>query len=105
MPGYVLHDGAMVQCTHLADATPMAPSQHVFVDGNAAVTQIGPYRVTNCPNNPGVPSPCVIATWTSAATRVRSFGQPLVLTDSTSTSVPNGTPLEVTKSQTRVKAV
>jgi hypothetical protein len=75
----------------------------VKVGGNATVLQNIPYQVTGCPNGGGN-SPCLTATWTSAATRVRSMGQPLVLTDSQSTSVPNATALQPLTYQMRVKA-
>jgi hypothetical protein len=48
--------------------------------------------------------PCVTAQWTTAATRVTSNGQPLLLLDSQATCVPTGTPLIVAGTQTRVTA-
>ncbi len=48
--------------------------------------------------------PCVTAQWTTAATRVTSMGQPLVLIDSQATCVPTGTPLIIAGSQVKVTA-
>jgi hypothetical protein len=67
---------------------------------------VAPYVVAACPFAPGgVPTPCVTAQWMVAATRVTSNGQPLVLIDSQAVCVPNGTPLLITSTQTRVTAI
>jgi hypothetical protein len=63
----------------------------------------GPYTIAACPFNvSGSPSPCVTAQWTTAATRVFSNGQPLVLLDSQAICAPNGTPLVILATQVRV---
>jgi hypothetical protein len=46
----------------------------------------------------------VTGTWTSAALRVTSNGQPLVIATGLSTCVSNGTPMVVASSQVRVVA-
>jgi hypothetical protein len=62
-----------------------------------------PYGIAACPFNvSGSPSPCVTAQWTTAATRVFSNGQPLVLLDSQATCAPNATPLVILATQVRV---
>jgi|SRR5882672_6625146 len=105
MSGYVLHVGASVECKHHAPATPLLGSPRVRVAGKAAILQIVPYFINGCPFNVGgSASPCLIGIWTQCATRVTSLGQPLVLTDSESTSIVNGTPLNPTDTQTRVRA-
>jgi len=103
MPGFLVHVGATVQCTHLGTATPTAPNPRVLVSGQPTVTMAAPYAVAACPFNvSGSPSPCVTAQWTSAATRVFSNGQPLVLLDSQATCAPNATPLVILATQVRV---
>jgi hypothetical protein len=106
MPGYVLHVGAAVECAHKTPsmATPLAANLRVRVSGQATILKNAPYAVANCPFNPGTPSPCLTATWTTAADKVTSMGQPLVLTDSQSLTEPNAVFLDTTRSQTRVKA-
>jgi hypothetical protein len=47
----------------------------------------------------------VTAQFVTAATRVTSNGQPLLLLDSQATCVPTGTPLLVVLTQTRVTAI
>jgi hypothetical protein len=100
MPGYILHKDAFVTCAHGAEAKPSATNARVRVSGHDTISWIPPYGITNCPQN----SPCASATWTTAATRVTSVGQPLVLMDSESTSVPNSLPLKLVQSQKRVQA-
>jgi hypothetical protein len=103
MPGPLLHVGATVLCAHGGQAQPTTPNPRVIVSGTPTVTMTAPYVVAGCPFAPGgVPSPCVTATWTSAATRVFSNGQPLVLLDSQALTVPNAVPLIATATQTRV---
>jgi len=103
MPGFLVHVGATVQCAHLGTATPTAPNPRVLVSGQPTVTMAAPYGIAACPFNvSGSPSPCVTAQWTTAATRVFSNGQPLVLLDSQATCAPNATPLVILATQVRV---
>jgi hypothetical protein len=106
MPGYVLHAGATVLCAHGGQAAPTVPSPRVKVGGQPATTLSGPYTVAACPFVTGTnPLPCVTAQWTVGATRVRSGGAPLLLQDSQAVCAPNGTPVTITVTQVRVKAV
>ncbi len=103
MPGPLLHVGATVMCAHGGKAQPTAPNPRVLVSGQPIVTQPAPYAIAGCPFNvSSSPVPCVTAQWVSAATRVMSNGAPVLLLDSQATCVPNGTPLVVTVTQTRV---
>jgi uncharacterized Zn-binding protein involved in type VI secretion len=75
----------------------------VLVNGMPIVMQPAPYLVAGCPFNvSGAPSPCVTAQWITAATRVTSNGMPVLLMDSQATCAPNGTPLLIVATQTRV---
>lgn len=103
MPGFLLHVGATVICTHGGQAQPTTPNPRVTVNGMPTVTLAAPYVVAGCPFNvSGAPSPCVTAQWVVAATRVLSNGQPLLLQDSQAICAPNGTPLNILVTQTRV---
>ncbi len=104
MPGPLLHVGATVLCAHGGQAQPTAPNPRVLVSGQPIVTQPAPYAVAGCPfTTPASnPLPCVTAQWVSGATRVLSNGAPVLLLDSQATCVPNGTPLMITVTQTRV---
>jgi hypothetical protein len=78
----------------------------VTVLGQPTVTMAAPYMIAGCampPPNAGN-GPCVTAQWTTAATRVTSNGQPLLLLDSQAICAPTGTPLIVAVTQTRVSA-
>ena len=106
MPGYLLHSGATVLCAHGGQASPTVPSPRVKVGGQPVTTLSGPYSITGCPfTTPGGPVPCVTASWTVGATRVRSGGVPVLLQDSQAVCAPNGTPVTIVVTQVRVKAV
>ena len=107
MPGFLLHVGATVVCAHGGRAQPMAPNPRVMVGGMPAVTLTTPYIVAGCPlpPPPAGNGPCVTGRWITAATRVTSNGQPLLLADSQAVCAPTGTPLLTLAMQTRVSAV
>jgi len=105
MPGFLLHAGATVSCSHAGQATPTASFPRVKVGGQPVTVQTAPYSVAGCtmqppPNGNG---PCVTAQFTSAATRVRAGGQFVLLQDSQATCVPTGTPLQITQTQVKVR--
>ena len=103
MPGFLLHVGATVLCAHAGQAQPTAPNPRVLVSGQPTVAMAAPYAVAGCPFNVvGVPSPCLTAQWLTAATRITSNGQPLLLMDSQALCAPNGTPLTIVATQARV---
>lgn len=103
MPGPLLHVGASVLCAHGGTAAPTAPNPRVTVSGQPTVVMTAPYGIAGCPFTPGgTVMPCVTGTWTAAATRVTSIGQPVVLMDSQALCAPNGTPLVPVSAQTRV---
>ena len=105
MPGFILHLGATVMCAHAGQATPAAPNPRVTVSGQPTVTLASPYLVVGCPFvPPGGNGPCVMAQFVTAATRVTSNGQPLLLLDSQAICAPTGTPLLILVTQVRVTA-
>lgn len=104
MPGFLLHVGATVMCSHSGQGQPTSPFPRVRVGGQPVVTQSAPYTVAGCPfATPGGPMPCVTANWVTAAVRVRVGGMPVLLQDSQAITVPNGVPLNVVTTQVRVK--
>ena len=93
-------------CAHGGQAQPTAPNPRVLVSAQPITMMTAPYVVAGCAFNiSGAPSPCVTATWTTAATRVTSNGQPVLLLDSQALCAPNGTPLLIVTTQTRVTAI
>jgi hypothetical protein len=101
----MLHVGAQVLCMHAGQAKPMVPTPRVTLGGPMAVTIASPWVVAGCALPPPVANgPCVIAQYITAATRVTSQGQPLVLFDSQAICAPSGTPLLTVSCQTRVSA-
>lgn len=105
MPGYLLHVGATVLCSHGGQAQPTVPFPRVMVSGQPVVTQSAPYVVAGCPLVPPPIPPCVIANWVTGATRVRAGGVPVLLQDSQAIAMPPGTPLTVVMTQFRVKGM
>lgn len=107
MPGFLLHMGATVLCAHAGQAQPTAPNPRVMVGGQPIVTQSCTYTIAGCPFTvpPGTPMPCVTGQWVTAATRVMAGGIPVLLQDSQSICAPNGTPLSIIVTQTRVRGV
>jgi hypothetical protein len=104
MSGFLLHQGATVLCMHGGQAQATVPNPRVKVSDQPTVQQANPWTVAGCPFSTAAGSqPCVTAQWTSAATRVKSGGQPLLLQDSQAVCAPNGTGVNITTTQTRVK--
>lgn len=105
MPGFLLHVGATVICTHAGQAQPTTPNPRVMVGGQPTLTQSTMHTIAGCPftTPAGSPMPCVTGQWITAATRLTSGGMPLLLQDSQSVCTPNGTPMTVVMTQTRVK--
>jgi hypothetical protein len=104
MPGYLLHMGATVICSHSGQAMPTAPNPRVKVSSQPIVTQSTMYTVAGCPFVSGTnPLPCVTASWVTAAVRVKAGGVPVLMQDSQAITAPNGVPLNVLVTQLRVK--
>lgn len=105
MPGFILHQGATVLCAHGGQAQATAPNPRVTVSGQPIVMQPTPHTIVGCPFNvSGSPSPCITASWTTASTRVTSNGMPVLLLDSQAICAPNGTPVTISTTQTKVTA-
>jgi hypothetical protein len=102
MPGFLLHLGATVLCSHGGQATPAAPNPRVLVSGQPVTTIAGPYIVAGCPFPPNAGGPCLTAQYVTAATRVLVMGQPVLLIDSQAVCAPTGTPVVNVVAQPRV---
>src|SRR5262245_62137967 len=105
MPGFLLHFGAQVLCSHAGQAQPMVPNPRVVVSTQPTVAITSPYVIAGCTFVPPANGPCVTAQFVTAATRVSSNGQPLLLLDSQAICAPTGTPLLIVLTQTRVTAI
>ncbi|MEP7012883.1 MAG: hypothetical protein ABJC13_21380 [Acidobacteriota bacterium] len=103
MPGFLLHVGATVLCSHGGQAQPTVSNPRVTVNGMPTVILAAPYVVAGCAMPPPTAGngPCVTAQWITAATRITSNGQPLLLLDSQAICAPTGTPLLIVATQTR----
>ena len=104
MPGFLLHVGATMSCAHQGRATPIVPNPRVTVSGQPTVCMTSPFAIAGCPLVPPAVGPCATAQFVTAATRVTSNGQPLLLFDSQATCIPTGTPVIILQTQTRATA-
>jgi hypothetical protein len=107
MPGFLLHLGATVMCSHGGQAQPTVVSPRVMVSGQPVVTLSAPYVVAGCALPPPIAAngPCVTAQFVMGATRVLVDGLPVLLMDSQAICVPTGTPLIVAVTQPRVSGM
>ena len=107
MPGFLLHQGATVICSHGGQAQPAAANPRVKVNGQPVVTQNIPHMISGCglPSPTAANGPCVIAQWTTGATRVKVGGVPVLLQDSQAVCTPTGASLTAVVVQPRVKGM
>ena len=107
MPGFLLHVGASVMCSHGGQAQPTVPNPRVLVSGQPTVLISTPYIVGGCafPPPPAANGPCVSAQWIIGTVRVLSNGQPLLVQSSQAICAPTGTPVAVVMTQIRVTAL
>ncbi len=104
MPGFIVHQGATALCSHGGQAMAISPDPRVRVSGQMVSVMSTLYSVAGFPFTTGAsPQPCVTGQWLMGATRVRAGGQPVILFDSQSITIPNGTPMSVVSTQTRVR--
>ena len=102
MPGFLLHVGATVLCSHGGQAQPAVPNPRVLASGQPIVSITSPYVVAGCAFPPASGGPCVSAQYVTAAVRITSMGQPVLLLDSQAICAPTGTPLIAVVVQPRV---
>jgi hypothetical protein len=104
MPGFLLHTGAVVQCTHGIPAQIPPVQPRVLVSGQPVATMSSQMLVTGCPFTiPGPkPQPCLTIKWLMPTTRVLVTGQPGIVQPSPGTGpglclspeqIPNGPPM------------
>jgi hypothetical protein len=108
MPGFILHQGATVLCSHAGQAQPTLVNPRVTVLGMPTIPLTSPQVVAGCalPPPPAANGPCLTAQYVVGSVRVTSMGQPFVLFDSTSICAPTGTPLlPAVACQARVTAI
>jgi hypothetical protein len=108
MCAFVVQKSAMGACDHQGTAQPTVTSPRVSVGGQPIVLAPATYTVAGCPfSNASGPIPCATVLFPQGAVRVKSMGQPVLL--SNATGIASG-PLPVQGSgalravQTRVQA-
>jgi hypothetical protein len=103
MPGFLLHAGATVLCTHGGQVQPTVVQPRVTVSGQPVVTLGPPWVVAGCalPPPPAANGPCLTAQFVTSSARVLVMGLPVLLFDSQAVCAPTGTPVIVAMTQTR----
>ena len=115
MPGFFMHAGATVQCTHAVPATPVPSQPRVLVNGMPVLLMTDPIVVAGCPFTlPGpTPQPCVLVKWLMPTTRVTVNGSPAMVVPApgagpalcmSADQIPQGPPI-VSVVQSRVFAM
>lgn len=106
MANYMLDSTSTLMCLHGGQAQPLGTNPRVKLSGQPIVTQSNSYTVAGCsmPSPTAGNGPCVSAQWTSAATRVKAAGVPVLTKDSQALCAPTGTGLNIVNTQLRVKA-
>ncbi len=80
MPGFFLTAGSTIQCMHGGTANVMPVNTKVKADGSPVLVESDVHLVAGCPFNiAGVPSPCVMITWSLGASKVSINGQPALV--------------------------
>ena len=105
MPSPLLDAAAVVMCAHGGLAHPAGPNARVRVGGAPIATLAGPWPIAGCPLPPDAGGPCLLAQFSTAASRVTSGGQPVLLTDSFAFAAPTGARLTVASAQNRVRGI
>lgn len=103
MPGFIVHQGATVLCTHGGIAQPTSVDPCVLVSGMSVVVITNAYAIAGCPLAGTPPPICTIGQWITSATRVFAGGQPVIVVGSQGLCPPLGQ-LQILSTQTRVSA-
>jgi hypothetical protein len=107
MPGFIVHIGATILCTHAGYVSEITSNFRVLVGGQPVVTQNDTFLVEGCPYTLPPPHPCMTVTWLVPSLRIKVNGNPAILQDSigicqSGDLTPQGPP-NVVMTQTRVK--
>ncbi len=104
MPGFILHTGAVLSCTHGIPAQIPPVQPRVLVSGQPVATMASQVLVVGCPFTiPGPkPQPCVTVKWLVPTVRVLVMGQPALVQAApgpgpglclSAEQIPNGPPM------------
>ena len=108
MPGFLLHQNAVVTCSHTGKATPSSTIPNVKVSKQPIAVQPFPWVVApgcTLPPPPAANGPCVTAAFITASLCITSYELPVLLFDSQSICAPSGTPLIISTTQVLVKGI
>jgi len=99
----ILDAVSAVICPHGGSARQITTNRRVLMSGVPIATLADQFVIDGCPNStPAGPLPCIAARFTTAASRVRLSGVPVLLRDSIAVCEPSGAPAVVALTQSRV---
>ncbi len=104
MPGFILHTGAVLSCTHGIPVQIPPVQPRVLVSGQPVATMASQVLVVGCPFTiPGPkPQPCVTVKWLVPTVRVLVMGEPALVQAApgpgpglclSAEQIPNGPPM------------
>jgi hypothetical protein len=81
MPGFLMHTGAVMNCTHGIPAQIPPVQPRVLVGGQPVATMASLIAVAGCPFTlpGGKPQPCLTVKWLAPAARLLVMGQPALV--------------------------
>jgi hypothetical protein len=107
MPGFLVEQTAQISCIHQGKCQPLTASPRVQVGSVPALLLTSQFTVAGCtlPPPPAANGPDVTGAWLQGATRVRSLGVPLLLSDAQAICAASGLGAIIQMTQVRVKAI
>jgi hypothetical protein len=107
MPGFLLDQSSRITCLHQGTCQAAPPSPRVRLGGSPALLVTSQLTIVGCTLPPPIAAngPDVTGTWLNGATRIRSMGVPLLLSDAQAICVTSGTGVLVQRTQARVRGI
>lgn len=106
MPGYVVEKTAIISCLHQGACTTEIVADRVLLSGSPALLKTSEMTVSGCTLPPPTANngPDATASWLVGATRVKSNGVALLLSDAKAQCKTSGLGVTIKQTQKRVKA-
>lgn len=102
MGAAILNAATSAACAHQGNVQFAAQYPRVRVSGQAIAVQLFPNPVGGCTLPPTAGGPCVVATWSNAAKRVKAGGFAVLLDSNSAKCVPTSAPVTIRSAQKRV---
>ncbi|WP_010584680.1 hypothetical protein [Schlesneria paludicola] len=106
MPGYLIEKAAIISCLHRGTCSTQIVAERVRLSGSPALLKTSNLVISGCslPSPPTGNGPDISATWIAGATRVKSNGVALLLSDAQGQCKSSGLGVTIKQTQKRVRA-